>query len=164
MRWNNKTYIYIVLSIIAFVVVSQTFAVINENESADSGTAPYVQNEIIVKYKADYAPQVLRARIQDRDKKRTSIFGSLGLFIDNLKYQFTSEEKPESRLARIEEADEDIGATNKSRVFDADDVEQRSVYVIELDGTMEVEEAIKRYDQLPEVEYVEPNYIFQILN
>jgi hypothetical protein len=143
-----------------FVLLAPVQAATPKTNTTNSFATQPTPNQVIVKYKKDLSPQALQLKVDERKVARSSTFGSVRLFFENLKYKMAKQALPEDKLARIQAADEKVGAKNKTRIFDANDENQRNLFVIELDPSKSIEDAIKTYEALPEVEYAEPNYTF----
>jgi len=136
------------------------FAAVPKSNTTNSFTTQAAPNQILVKYKSDLSPQSLQLKVEERKTIKSSTFGSIRLLFDNLKYKMGNKTLPEEQLTRIQQADAQVGAKNKTRVFDAKDENQRNLFVIEISTDKTPEEAIRVYEKLPEVEYAEPNYTF----
>ncbi len=134
-------------------------AVPKADTTNDFATQP-TPNQVIVKYKKDLTPQALQLKVDERKTTKSKMFGSVRLLFENLKYKMSSKPLPEEQLTRIQKADIDVGAKNKTRLLDAGNENQRNIFVIELSGGKTIEDAIRVYEALPEVEYAEPNYTF----
>lgn len=136
-------------------------ASVPRNATTDSFAEQPAPNQIVVKYKKDLSPQTLQLQATERKAAKAKMFGSVRLLLSNLKYRINKQELPEEHLLRIQQADDAAGAKNKTRIFDADDENQRNLFVIELDDSKSIEQAIAIYEKIPEVEYAEPNYTYQ---
>ncbi|KXK11189.1 MAG: hypothetical protein UZ22_OP11002000393 [Microgenomates bacterium OLB23] len=162
---TTQQYIQIITKIIVMLVLlafplSPVFAAVPRTATTDGFTQQPAPNQIVVKYKKDLSPQTLQLQADQRKTTKAKLFGNIRLLLDNLKYKANKQELPEEHLLRIQQADTTAGAKNKTRIFDADDQNQRNLFVIELDGKKTIEQAIAIYEKLPEVEYAEPNYTF----
>lgn len=146
--------------LIASFISAAHMSPIHAQVRADEKTLPdYVPNQIIVKYKEDLAPHLLLFKAEERKTKQKTFFGKIGLFFENLNLKLKGQESPEEHLATIQQVDEKIGAVAKDHLFKGTAEEKRNAYLIHLDGSMTVEQAIKMYKTLPEVEYAETNNI-----
>lgn len=151
--------IFFALSLFLNIHSTANAAVPKTDTTNNFATQP-TPNQVIVKYKKDLSPQALQLKVDDRKIQRSGAFGSIRLFFDNLKYRLNKQALPEDQLLRIQQADEKAGAKNKSRIFEGNDENQRNLFVVEIDQGKTIEDAIRIYEALPEVEYAEPNYTF----
>lgn len=140
------------------------YAAVPSVTPAEPFTSEPVENQIIVKYKKDLSPQMLQIKVEERKVQKSRFLGSIRLFIDNLKYRLNKQTLPEESYANIQRADEQAGVENKSRIFDADDQGQRNLFLVTTNGNKSLEETVKIFEALPEVEYAEPNYTATIQN
>ncbi len=145
------------LLLTAFTPVS---AAVPKTDTTENFATQPTPNQVIVKYKKDLSPQALQLKVDERKIQRSGTFGSIRLFFDNLKYKLNKQALPEDQLLRIQQADEKAGAKNKSRIFEGNDENQRNLFVVEIEPSKTIEDAIRIYEALPEVEYAEPNYTF----
>lgn len=144
--------------------VSIIYAAVPKTTPTENFTSQPLPNQIIVKYKKDLSPQALQLKVNERKTQQSRYFGSIRLFFDNLKYRLNKQALPEEHLTRIQQADTQVGVQNKTRIFDAADENQRNLFIIQTDGSKSIENMIKIYEALPEVEYAEPNYTAVIQN
>ncbi len=157
---KNVSYLLMLLAFTfcAFSVPAQ--AAVPKTDTTNNFATQPTPNQVIVKYKKDLTPQALQLKVDERKAEKSKIFGSVRLLFDNLKYKMNNKALPEAQLTRIQKADADVGAKNKTRLLDAGDENQRNIFVVELSEGKTIEEAVKVYEALPEVEYAEPNYTF----
>lgn len=151
--------LFIALTFCALSIVPVQAAVPKTDTTNNFATQP-TPNQVIVKYKKDLTPQALQLKVDERKAEKSKMFGSIRLLFDNLKYKMSSKALPEEQLTRIQKADTDVGAKNKTRLLDAGDENQRNIFVVELSEGKTIEDAIRVYEAIPEVEYAEPNYTF----
>lgn len=157
---KNVSYLLMLLAftLCAFSVPAQ--AAVPKTDTTNNFATQPTPNQVIVKYKKDLTPQALQLKVDERKAEKSKIFGSVRLLFDNLKYKMNNKALPEAQLTRIQKADAEVGAKNKTRLLDAGDENQRNIFVVELSEGKTIEEAVKVYEALPEVEYAEPNYTF----
>lgn len=124
---------------------------------------PYAANQIIVRYKMGQSPEELKAIVGQRQKQSASILGMLIIFFDNLKSKLAGKELPENKLARLESADQQAGIIESRLIFESDDPSLQNFYLLEGNGALSVTEMVKLYQNLPEVEFAEPNYTYSIM-
>ncbi len=160
---RKKEHIFVIGILVSmFLLYSASFSIaaVPPANPVENFASQPVPNQIIVKYKKDLSPQTLQLKADERKVQQSGFFGSIRIFFDNLKYKAKKQEVPEKHLTRIQEADKEVGAENKERLFDAGDENQRNTFLIKTDGKKTIEEVIRVYEALPEVEYAEPNYVY----
>ncbi len=143
------------------VLFTSTTSPVSAQKTEKLVKGTYVEGEMIVKYKADLTPQQLTLAIAERKEKKESFLGGVRLFFDNLKYSLKNKETPETHFSRIQSVDENIGVIEKARIsINEADNPDRNIFLVKTDKSKSVDEMIKTYEKLSEVEYAEPNYIF----
>ena len=152
------------LIIVGFCAAAATYAAVPSITPTENFTSQPLPNQILVKYKKDLSPQALQLKVAERTSTQTRFLGSIRLFFDNLKYRFNRQELPETHIVRLQQADSQAGAESKTRIFDAQDENQRNLFLIKINDSKSIEEAVRIYEALPEVEYAEPNYTATIQN
>lgn len=142
-------------SIFALIFVTQIYA----QEASKSNTL-YTEQELIVHFKENSAPHILEPHAAKRDELRQTMTGRIHLFITDTVLTFQDKVPPEESLAHIAAVDDQVGALNRAPMFDTDESSQQDTYLVTLDGTVSIETAIQAYESLEEVEYAQPNYLY----
>ncbi len=148
MSKKNLLYSVILLVILLFV---------NRSSFAEKNTTDSVLNQIVVTYKVNQNPLELQTLVSKRIAKKSSLFGSLQLAFENIAYRIKNEKTPEEKLQQIFDIERQIGVIKK------DYNDSGNIYIITINGTVSVTDAVKLYSKLPEVKFAEPNYIYKTL-
>lgn len=120
----------------------------------------YVPQELIVGFKQGVTPQELTAARDDRwQRGSTFIVGPVRLLLEDIGFRVSGEDSPERKFMRMQSANQSIGVVSIRPFYASDDSFNR-VYVLQLDGSVDVPVAADYYRRLPEIEFVEPNYIY----
>lgn len=120
----------------------------------------YVPNELIVQYKDGNTPQDIAKLTEARNlRAKAPLLGSMKLFIEDIGNRFRGVESPEKKFVRMQTVSKSVGAQSIVP-FVSDDLAFKRIYMLNLDGSVDVQSAKEQYEQLPEVEFVEPNYIY----
>lgn len=157
-RLYDTLRILIVLSFLCVLftgsVVAQTVDNVPEELSAP--------NEIIVQFRPEYAPHVLEPRVTERSLLQQSFAGKVQLFLENMTLSLQDKLQPEENLQHITLAEIEAGVVEKTQMFDVAGESQENTYLLILDGTMPVADAQETFESLREVEYAQPNYLYEI--
>ena len=121
----------------------------------------YADNEIIVHFAPTYAPHNLEPHVQQRDLLGNSFPGKIQLFFTNLALTLQEKPLPEDTLARMHIIEEQAGTIEKTPMFDIKGQSQENTYRIMLNGTVDVPEAVELFESLQEVQYAQPNYLYE---
>lgn len=122
----------------------------------------YMPNQVIVKYRTGQSPMEISQTVVQRQEERKSLLGMIKLFIVDIKLQIQKQDTPEVKLLRIQQAEQAVGVTQHEDLFKSQDPTLKNFYVLKLNGTMDVPQAVELLKSLPEVETAEPNYIATI--
>jgi len=123
----------------------------------------YVENQVVVKFKPDMSPQELQIAVNKRNQLRSSAWGSVQLMLSDLKYAGKEDEKPEARFMHIQNADVQSGAVKKKSLFNSASPTTKNTFLYTLNGKKSVDESVKIYSGLTEVEKAAPNYILRVM-
>ncbi len=128
-------------------------------QTNDSTTSP---NQVIVQFHPEYSPFELESVVISSKKAQdTTIITTITSFIANMFGQ-SKVDKARTHLLTIQQADIDSGATEKYRMFPSDSGEAEHTYLIHLDGSVSVHDAVEIYEALDETVYAQPNYIYGV--
>lgn len=114
-------------------------------------------SQIIVKYHDDFNPEYLQDVVDKRSEQRSSLLGSIFLFIQNVRNSLAGNETPEVHLSRIESVDNNVELVSKTALSTDPSSLQYGMYLVTLEPESTVEDVITLYEALPEVEYAQPN-------
>ncbi|MBI4130306.1 hypothetical protein HY468_03255 [Candidatus Roizmanbacteria bacterium] len=121
----------------------------------------YAPNQLVVQYKEGVSPDELYERVSVRWKERKKfLIGTMKLFWSDLQTRVTGSTTPESQLLQLIEFDHRIGVKAKERLFPSDETAEPPFFLLYLDGTMTIPQAITLYQNLPLVTFVEPNNLY----
>lgn len=123
----------------------------NEDELTTSGS------QIIVKYHDEFNPDYLQNVVKKRAEQRNSLFGSIFLFIQNVRTSLLGNQSPEVHLSRIQSVDSNVAPVSKTALSSDPSSLQYGLYLITLEPESSIDEVITLYEALPEVEYAQPN-------
>ncbi|OGK16759.1 hypothetical protein A3H80_01455 [Candidatus Roizmanbacteria bacterium RIFCSPLOWO2_02_FULL_37_19] len=132
-----------------------------QNSDDNSIEGEYVKNEVIVKYKDNLTPDELELQVSERQNMKRSFVGRIQLFFGDLKLKFSKQDNPEIQLSRLQKTDIELGVIEKERLLQGSAQAGPNVYIIRTDGSKTVQQMIKAYSSLPEVEYAEVHNILQ---
>jgi hypothetical protein len=125
-------------------------------------TWPHVEQEIIVRYKSGLSPEELSAKIAERKKKGEAfIIGPIRVWMENMKLAFSKKEIPEVHLSIIESVEDSIAVSDIEVLFQEEGVP--NIYLVKYSSTENIERVVKMFQSIPEVEFAEPNYIYEEL-
>jgi hypothetical protein len=128
----------------------------------NAGQVQYAPNQLIIQFAPGQAPHALEEAIQQEDALSQTLPGQIRLFFLQAYRTLQNEHGPAYHLEKIQRTDKLVGATTNTPMFDVDGQSQENTYLIELDGSVSVEKAIEWYENLEEVEYAQPNYMYEI--
>lgn len=152
-------FLLILLLFFEVLTVSHSYAIVDQN-SFDKPV--FAQNQLIIKYKPGLSKDDLRAQVETRTKEKGSLLGIIKIFLQDLNLKFKRQETPEEKLARIEEVQKQAGVVSEEKLFKSGDLSRANFYLLTTDGTLSVPEAVDIFNNLPEVESAEPDYIQRI--
>lgn len=120
----------------------------------------YVPQELIVAFKQGVTPQELTMARDDRwQRGNTFIVGPVRLLLEDIGFRVAGEDSPERKFVRMQSANQSIGVVSIRPFYASDDSFSR-VYILQLNGSVDVPVAADYYRRLPEIEFVEPNYMY----
>lgn len=128
----------------------------------DGAEAPAVENQIIVTYKPGQSPHQLRKKHDDRVAYQNSFIGAIVLFFRSLIDTIQNNPLPANQINRIEEAEKNAGVEIVERTVEAPDMDESETYLLTLNKSSSVEQAISIFTELPEVDNAQPNYEYTI--
>ncbi len=118
----------------------------------------YIPDEYIVRYADDNSPADIQALADIRSERSDSPIGALQNIQQNLVFSMTGQDTPEETIARIQEVQNETGV-----VATQDPFEDKSVFLYKTDGSKNTAQTLSELQNIPAVEYAEPNYIFYAL-
>lgn len=136
--------------------------VIGIGDTARTDNVTYVQNQILVAYKPQSDPEYLKQLVTQRAQERTEMPRALGMAFDDIKVHLSYQRTPEEMLVAIETVDKKSGVIAK-KVLTQSTTEDSKVYQLTLNGSVTVPEVISMMSALSEVQYAQPDYIYQPL-
>lgn len=143
----------ILIGFLALLIPSQTNALYNPDSS--SNTEKQTQNQFIVKYKKFHDPQYLEKEVKKQDMKNKNI-------LSRIKYMFVNisdQNKSSKELSQLNKIAILSGVTH-AEIISKD--ESGLTYLYSTNGKKKYNQIVTMYEKLYQVEYVEPNYIYNI--
>lgn len=141
---------------LSFVLL--TFFFVPPAHAQDRNTS-YVPGQLIIKYKDGQSHDDLIKAVEKRRKEfHDGLLAAVKLFAADLKLKLDGKETPELKFYRLAEADLEAGVSYKKELFE-EDSSLENFYQIKLNSTSDVEKAVRIFRSLPEVEFVEPNFL-----
>jgi len=121
---------------------------------------PHVDQEIIVRYKSGLSPNELMEKVLERRKKgEVFVVGPIQVWMENMKLAWLKKEIPEVHLSTIESIENSIDVSDTEVLFQEEGVP--NIYLIKYASHENIERVVKMFQLLPEVEFAEPNYIYE---
>lgn len=125
-------------------------------------TAPYVPDELIVKFRKGYIPHVLEKEISQRNEKRKNLIRRQTQKIDDIATKVVGDVPPEEKKQNIEYQLKQAGIISYVREFTSDNTQLNAFYIVTLkkgSSITKVQEVLSGFDFL---ESTEPNFISKI--
>ena len=120
--------------------------------------------ELIVFFKEGQSPQDLYRKIEQRKKEVSdSSWNQTKFAWQDFTLRLAKKDPPEKQMVRLLQADDLAGVISKIQMF-PHDVQSKDAYLVLLNGSHTVEYATTLFNTLPEVEYAEPNMLFEDLD
>ena len=121
-----------------------------------------VEQEVIVRYKSGLSPEELVEKVNARKKKgEPFIIGPIRIWIENMKLALSKNEIPEVHLSTIESIEDSISASQQEILLKDEGVS--NIYLVKYSSAENIERVVKMFQSIPEVEFAEPNYIYEEL-
>lgn len=124
--------------------------------------AQYAPTEVIVQFAPSFAPHQLSAQIQEEEVLRKTLSGKIKLFIQEHLRRLQMSTSAHDHLKHIETVTIKVGMQDMKQMFDVTGESQENTYLIALDGSVSVPDAIKALEALEEVMYAQPNYVYAL--
>lgn len=147
------------IKLVLFLFIASIFLVQAASVRAQAQWA-HVEHEIIVRYKAGLSPDELLEKVAARKKKgELFIIGPIQVWMENVKMALAKKEVPEVHLSTIESIEGSILVSKKEALFQEEGVP--NIYLIKYSSPENIERVVKMFQSIPEVEFAEPNYIYE---
>ncbi|OGK21285.1 hypothetical protein A3C23_02125 [Candidatus Roizmanbacteria bacterium RIFCSPHIGHO2_02_FULL_37_13b] len=117
----------------------------------------YVDNSVIVKYKE--SPILLEIKAKERLNREDNFLGKLQNLGQDITLGISGGAAPETTLQKIDNLSQQIGAEKAN----ATDEIGNNVFALNTDGKQEVKDIVNFLNQQKEVDYAEPNYLYDFL-
>lgn len=150
--------LYFLIFILFFSVFLFTYHGANayiDLESPNAQTDTYVKNQYIVKFKPGLDPKSLKSKITKEINSQKDFISKIRFMIKNFKNPSTFEKQLRSLL----------NAQKSAGVIKIEDMRLNGpgkTYLMTTDGTKTFDQIKSLYDKLPQIDYIEPNYIYTI--
>ncbi len=125
-------------------------------------TAPYVPDELIVKFREGYIPYVLEKEIAIRNEKKEHLIGRRVQKIDDLATKVVGDVTPEEKKALIEYQLKQAGVESFEREFITEDSQLDAFYIFTLKKGSSITKAQEELSSVDFLESTEPNFISKI--
>lgn len=125
------------------------------NQSGNS----YVPDQLIVKFKEGYDPVQITNIVQKRNIQRQNLLGSIFFLFQNFQYKLKGQNTPEENLENLMKLQDKFFFSSKELLGQSEETDAKSTFLYTFEKPIDVEAAIRAYENLSIVEYAEPNYI-----
>lgn len=123
---------------------------------------PHVEQEIIVRYKAGFSPEELIQKVAARKKKgEVFVIGPIRVWMENMKLALSKNAIPEVHLSTIKSIENTIAVSGREVLFQEEGIS--NIYLVKYKSPENIERVVKMFQSIPEVEFAEPNYIYDEL-
>ena len=147
---------------ILFLLLTVLFFVTNSTPVQAQSLWPHVEQEVIVRYKSGLSPEELLEKVNARKKKgEPFIIGPIRIWMENMKLALSKNEIPEVHLSTIELIEDSIAASQQEVLLQDEGIS--NIYLVKYSSSENIERVVKMFQSIPEVEFAEPNYIYEEL-
>lgn len=120
-----------------------------------------IPGEAIIKYKEGNTPEEIEEKVDKRSEKRSKNFlGKMQVSLEDLAIKATGDTVPETKLAQIEKAEEELEVEATKRLTEPKDKKETqldSIQLVKTEDETSFSEIKSRYNSVKAVEYVLPN-------
>ena len=148
--------------LLAFLALCGAEITVAQETRNSAPQARYAPNEIIVQFAPSMAPHTLEAQIAHEEALKSTLTGQFQFYFLRGLRAVQGQPSPNDHQNNIETATIKVGAHDLSPMFDVKGESQENTYLIKLDGSVSVHNAVKTFEALEEVVYAQPNYIYKI--
>lgn len=131
-------------------------------DSKQGTQTSYVLNQFLVSFIKGQSIADLQLIVKTRERKSANFLGRLNLFFQDIIARAKRKESPVEKLKRMLATLEKAGVINYQKISGSA-ISPEETYLFVTDGRVSVEEAVTMFNNLPEVEYAEPNYLYGTL-
>lgn len=148
-----KTIIFSTILALTFGLVIGIVLSVNAQE--------YIDNELIVKFDTNYDPVELDEYFAGNETFDNTLIGKIKEIVTSVLHTFNEDSVKEESWIRIRDVERKVGMTSMHYYYD-NDQDKVTTYKVVLDGTMSVEDAVREYESLDEVDYAQPHYLYEV--